>query len=90
MNHLLPVLLIAAFLFVQAPAHAADSINIDIGDQPSPSSTYGSASEQPGAWNGITALDTPTALVDTSGAATGASVSVTASSLRSEALAYRV
>lgn len=63
----------------------AQSFNIDVGTQPTyspvPSSAFGAAASQPGAWNAVNgATAGPCALVDLTGAATSVTVSRTGSS----------
>jgi hypothetical protein len=70
--------LAALFAMAMPKVSPAASFNIDFGNNPNgslASSSYGAAAGQTGVWNGITSI-APTALVDLSGAATGASLSL--------------
>ncbi len=67
-----------------SPSASATALNIDFGNQGpgvAPSSSFGAASGQVGVWNNITAFVTGAGIVDTTGAATGVAISITAATM---------
>lgn len=71
-------LLFAFLILSSAPFAKAQFYNVDFGSfNGAPASTFGASASQPGVWNNVTSSG-PTALVDTSGAATAAQISVSA------------
>ena len=67
-----------------SPSASATALNIDfgsIGPGVAPSSSFGAASGQVGVWNNITAFVTGAGIVDITGAATGAAISITAATM---------
>jgi hypothetical protein len=83
-------------VLVMATGAGAQSLNVDIdqtGTNPAlgqgvPSSAFGAAANQPGVWNSYVATTAAVPLVDLSGAATSASVQITATSTSPTTLAF--
>jgi hypothetical protein len=93
--HAAATVAVLSVLFVATRA-GAQSYNVDIdqtGSNPAlgqgvPSSAFGAAASQPGAWNSFVATAAAAPLVDLSGAPTGATVQVTATSTTIQVLGF--